>query len=205
MSKKILKLVSTAVFCALAAGLSCNVMAEDMQAIVPSASGLSLSPSNALNVVPPATLPAPYISEQPSAENHGGLPHYLGVLTPNDLLPQPRIPTEQTSELSGANHSDVPYVTGGIGDEDLAALKATEKEYNLRIISSEKSGGYTGTTHIVIIDTKSKQILSIDAEPLLFLKVPRGQYTITAINEGKFKKQSIVVYPNKSAIVHLIW
>lgn len=73
---------------------------------------------------------------------------------------------------------DINYVTGGIGDEERAALHAVESQYNLRVMSASNDGAFVGDTHLVIRNHRGDTLLDAVAGPLFFAKLPYGTYFV---------------------------
>jgi hypothetical protein len=77
--------------------------------------------------------------------------------------------------------ADVPYVSGGVDADARAELLAQESEYNLKIITAEKSGDYLADVRIVIERAGKERMLDIAMEgPILLARLPPGTYTIRA-------------------------
>jgi hypothetical protein len=99
----------------------------------------------------------------------------------------------------------ITYVTGGIGDEERDALKAQKKDYNLSIVSADKSGAYVGDTRVVISNRQGEKLLDTQAGPLFYANLPPGNYVVEGDSEGQIRKQNITVAEGKPASVHFTW
>jgi len=110
------------------------------------------------------------------------------------------------SVLQPQQSGNVTFVTGGVGDEEIAALEAAKKDYNLHITSASASGGaFKGNTQITIRTKKGDTLLTADSGPILLAKLPAGSYTVEATNDGKTEHRNITVGRSKSAHVHFGW
>jgi outer membrane protein OmpA-like peptidoglycan-associated protein len=78
------------------------------------------------------------------------------------------------------------YVAGGIGREDLQRMHAMAGEYPLHIRFSEgKRGAFIADVDVSIQDGRGRQVLSLaDTGPLLYVRLPRGRYEVTALHNG---------------------
>lgn len=88
---------------------------------------------------------------------------------------------------------EISYVTGGVGDEEIAFLKEQEANFNTRILIRAKNGEYMSDLDIRFFDSKNMEILHIEgAGPYLYANLPAGIYNleITSI-EGVIKKSKI--------------
>jgi hypothetical protein len=77
--------------------------------------------------------------------------------------------------------ADVPHVSGGVDADARAELVAKQSEYNLKIVTAEKSGDYLAGVKIVIERGGKERVLDITMEgPILLAKLSPGTYTIRA-------------------------
>ena len=107
--------------------------------------------------------------------------------------------------LPAQPQSDVAYVTGGIGDEDRAAVESVAQQYNVHITSATKDGAYSGATAVVIYDRKGNELLVTDAGPLLYVSLPPGRYTVAAEYEGAEQTKKLNVVKNRNSDLNLLW
>lgn len=99
----------------------------------------------------------------------------------------------------------ITYVTGGIGNEEREALESSQRNYNLRITSAEVTGAFSGDTRIIIRDHSGKELLSTDAGPIFYAKLPDGRYVVEGSNEGQNKKQNITITGSKPVFIKFGW
>jgi len=81
----------------------------------------------------------------------------------------------------------VKYMTGGISEEEVIALKAYIKKFNLRLIFSEGTSGRSATpVNVNIYDVDSKLVFRVaGAQPQLLVDLPAGTYTVLASYNGE--------------------
>ena len=132
------------------------------------------------------------------------LPQTLGTLKPSDI-PSAAVSPPVIDESHSHDVVGIRFMTGGIGDEERAQIKAAEKDYNLKVVSADRSGAYRGATQVIIMDSKGRKLLDLDAEPVLLGSLPVGHYTLSAKTEGKTKEVSFVIRKNRQSVVDLIW
>ena len=85
-----------------------------------------------------------------------------------------------------------PYLSGGIGEEELAQVRQARGKYNVRLLFAEVSGAYITGVRVQIADGKGKTVLDVgSAGPYLFAKLPAGHYRIKATYEGRMKEQPL--------------
>ncbi len=113
----------------------------------------------------------------------------------------PALPLE--SQQSGT----VTYLNGGIGDEELAQLKAQSAQYNLQVMLSAPGGAYISDVRLRVLDDSGKALLDIaDAGPYLYAKLPAGTYKLETTNPGAEAKTETVKIPATGAFKkHIVY
>ena len=87
---------------------------------------------------------------------------------------------------------EIPYVSGGVGEEELAVLKLVRSDFNLHLLFADKAGTYLSGVDIDILDAAGSPRLSLrDAGPFLFVRLPVGLYRLEALYEGRPLQQRI--------------
>ena len=98
------------------------------------------------------------------------------------------------------------YVNGGIGDEGMARMHSIANEYPLHIIFSEgKDGAFLADIPVTILDRHHKAVVELpDAGPLLYVRLPKGKYTVNAEHHGVKQSRSVTLDGKhaKSLIMH---
>lgn len=81
----------------------------------------------------------------------------------------------------------VKFITGGISEDEVIALKPYIKQFNLRLIFSEGTSGRSATpVNVNIYDLDSKLVFRIaGAQPQLLVDLPAGTFTILASYNGE--------------------
>lgn len=86
---------------------------------------------------------------------------------------------------------NIAYISGGIGDEEIAQLKAQEHLYNFRIQIANKAGEYMTDVTFNVYDSKGKQLVSIDdAGPYVMMQLPFANFegeVISSVGKERFK------------------
>ena len=104
---------------------------------------------------------------------------------------------------SGAN-----FLTGGIGREEVEAMRRVAKQYALQILLSEGKHGTALTDVAVnITDSSGTVVFKIQhAGPLLYVKLPAGDYKVSGNYNGLKQAQKITLMPDsKSQKFYLVW
>lgn len=80
----------------------------------------------------------------------------------------------------------IKFVTGGIGEEEAAAMRRMAKDFSLNLVFSEGSGGKITGVNAVIYNAKGDVMFRIKgANPLLYVALPSGKYRVLASYEGE--------------------
>jgi hypothetical protein len=108
------------------------------------------------------------------------------------------------------SHGDVSYVTGGIGEDERAAIEAAKGDYNLHVLSSGAQGAFVGEAQIVITRQagagQSEEMLAVRAGPLLYVRLPAGNYSLTAtLGEQQHVKKLTVGKRSSPLRIPLSW
>lgn len=125
----------------------------------------------------------------------------LGTLSARDVPMQ----TPAGDILQPVQVGNATYITGGIGDEERHILQVSKNNYNLHIMSAERTGHFHGDTRVVIQDQRGNVMIDAEAGPLFYASLPAGSYTVEATSEGRTKRQRVMVNERKASSIHFSW
>ena len=96
------------------------------------------------------------------------------------------VASAQSALTEGRTTDGHRYVAGGIGTEEVDALRQEAPSFSLQLVTAARSGAYLARTQIRILGQSSNVVLdtTIDA-PWLLVDLPSGRYTLQATHEGK--------------------
>ena len=105
------------------------------------------------------------------------------------------------------NLKGVAYITGGIGEEQKAEMKAHAKAFNVHLLFSEGISGRAVTDLNVDIysETDEQVFRVINAKPLLYVQLPAGTYTILANNAGQRLRHKFTLVEGEPQKIILNW
>lgn len=151
----------------------------------------------------PRTNPAAAPETAPAAGMQKAAPVVTPPVAPDGEIIQsqgggaiPALPLQAYKTQSG-----IQYITGGIGDEELAQLKSVEQQYNVQILIAATSGAYISGVTVRIKDAAGNEVLAVpEAGPYLYTHLAPGNYTMSLTNslgvaqQGSFtvKDQGVV-------------
>ncbi len=150
--------------------------------------------------VPPGAMPLPVNATPPSPAS---MPPQ-GVAAMPAKMPMQGV-TDSSDVLQPKKVGDVTYITGGIGEEERNTLTQTKKDYNLQVMSADKTGHYVSDTQLVIRDKKGAEVLSVPMGPLFYAKLPAGSYAVEASSAGQTQKENITIHGNEASNVDFNW
>jgi len=102
---------------------------------------------------------------------------------------------ESWSMVEGRGAGGEPYATGGVGEDERAALTKRRQEFNVWITTAAKqSGAYLADVRVKVIDAAKRQVLDSALDgPLMLIRLAPGQYTIEALLEQQKQQRAVTV------------
>ncbi|MEE4376594.1 MAG: carboxypeptidase-like regulatory domain-containing protein [Candidatus Competibacteraceae bacterium] len=115
--------------------------------------------------------------------------------------------TAQAAELVAKKYNEVAYVSGGIGDQEQAALKAMADEFNLNLVFAvEEGGNYLSDVAVRVYDAQGALALDVISDgPMLYANLPAGQYNVEVSGFGEIYQQNIEVSESGRESVNFTW
>ncbi len=87
----------------------------------------------------------------------------------------------------------IDYLNGGAGEEARAAMTPLQSGFDLKLVFSNPSGEYLVADH-VSVKGRAGEVFDVDrAGPLLLVRLPAGDYTVTANIEGRTEQRVVKV------------
>ena len=124
----------------------------------------------------------------------------LALVLAGAAFAQDGLPPLQTS-------GGVSYMTGGVGLDESAAIKAAEKDFNLSLLFAQnKRGEYLADVKVSIMDKAGKTVLKVVSDgPMLLVRLPAGAYKVSANHEGNTLVKSVQVEAKGVARASFVW
>lgn len=93
---------------------------------------------------------------------------------------------------TSAPQAEVPWISGGIGDEAREAMRKSASAYNVHVVFSARSGAYLAAIPVTVTRRNGQKIHSgVSEGPLLYLKLPPGSYQLAAEIDGVWQSRRI--------------
>lgn len=123
--------------------------------------------------------------------------------TPAAPAPAPAALPAQTTE------GGVPYVTGGIGSEESAAIKAQFPNYAAALTFASVQDGHNvflASVPVKILDASGSTVLDVvTGGPYLLVDLPPGRYEVVASHQGREQRGHVEVGPGRRAERTFVW
>jgi hypothetical protein len=103
--------------------------------------------------------------------------------------------------------SGISFMTGGIGEEEVAVMKPQAKKFTLNLLFSEGIvGRWVTDVNVNIYDEASNLVFRIvGAKNVLYVNLPAGTYTILANNAGNKLRHKVTLEADTNQKVVLNW
>lgn len=103
--------------------------------------------------------------------------------------------TASVAQTTGRTALGGAFMSGGIGDSEIAAMQAQRANYALWVRTAAKgSGAYLADVHVRITDAKKATVLDhVMDGPWLLVDLPPGRYEVQASYHGQVSSQVTTV------------
>lgn len=104
---------------------------------------------------------------------------------------------------------ELSYVTGGTCSDEVRFMKSIASQFPLEIVMVENVDNreiYIADVHVTISNSQQEQLLDIVSDgPFLLVKLPDGEYQITANFRGIEQVKKVKIQQKKHSRVVLVW
>lgn len=109
-------------------------------------------------------------------------------------------------DLEVHTQGGVSYVSGGVGDDELKALRAMSDRFNLKVTMVMQKGEFVSDAKVHIQDAQGQAVLDAASDgPFLLAQLPPGTYTVICTLNGKERKQTAHVGSGKQQQLIFRW
>jgi len=91
--------------------------------------------------------------------------------------------------------TSIPYLSGGIGADDVARMRSLAPQFNVHLRFQDRSDGASlADVKVLLLNARHERVLRVVSEgPLLYMRVPPGQYYLAAVYQGIIQERSLSV------------
>lgn len=99
-----------------------------------------------------------------------------------------------TFTLPEKHYRNVAYVSGGIGDEERDEIRLRERDFNLKLLFSERDGSYLWGVDVAILNPKGELVFDAKSVgPFLLVQLPSGRYGIKVSVNGVMQQGKLLI------------
>jgi hypothetical protein len=92
------------------------------------------------------------------------------------------------------HYGSVIYISGGIGDEERDEIQLRGRDFNLKLLFSERDGSYLGEVDVLLFNAKGETVLDAKSEgPFLLVQLPGGSYGIKVSANGLTQERRLSI------------
>lgn len=111
--------------------------------------------------------------------------------------------------LTPQHSGSVVYVTGGVGDSEIALIKQMMPDYPLSMTFTEMQNGsavFLADVPVTVRTAHGGSVLDVRTNgPYLLVKLPAGTYEITASDKGRTETRTVILKDHSHARVVFEW
>ncbi len=113
---------------------------------------------------------------------------------------------QEMATIRPVTEHGITYLSGGIGEDEASAMRATASKFNLHLSFAQKDGVYLADVDVVIVSASGERVAAMRSEgPLLFLKLPPGRYLVTATSDTGKLTRWVTVPARGGADINFYW
>jgi hypothetical protein len=111
-----------------------------------------------------------------------------------------------SGDVPVGHYRGIPFVTGGVGEDEAAALRGVTSSYSMRATFASSSGEYLSGVAVQVLKPDGSLVFNATSEgPYLFAQIPPGHYSLVATSDGVKRVRSIVVPTRGGVSLTLTW
>ncbi|CAG4891359.1 hypothetical protein [Paraburkholderia gardini] len=116
------------------------------------------------------------------------------------------IPDAAHGGLPAGRDHGIDFVTGGVGEDEAAALRQLASSYNMRATFTLRNGEYLSGVAVQVSRADGTVMLSTHTEgPYLFARLPSGHYRVLATVDGMTRARELYVPSRGGVHFTLTW
>lgn len=122
----------------------------------------------------------------------------ITILAASTALAGPACAQASTSTPKAAlqqGATSIPYLSGGIGADDVARMRSLAPQFNVHLRFQDRSDGASlSDVKVLLLNARHERVLRVVSEgPLLYMRVPPGQYYLAAVYQGIIQELALIV------------
>lgn len=98
------------------------------------------------------------------------------------------------SNLVGNQQTDMPWISGGVGDDAMKEMRKVAPAYNVHVLMTGAHGSYLAGIPFTVSRSRGPvKFAGVTDGPLLYLKLPAGSYRMTVDIEGAWQTRQFQI------------
>jgi hypothetical protein len=118
----------------------------------------------------------------------------IAILLALQCLPAHAVEVDDAAKSNASNgpQAEVPWLSGGVGDEAMAEMHKVSTDYNVHLLLTGPRGNYlAGVPFTVSRRNGNVMVSGVTEGPLLYLKLPAASYQIAVEIDGAWQTRRI--------------
>jgi hypothetical protein len=112
----------------------------------------------------------------------------------------------EATALQPQAQGDITFVSGGVGLDEIDAMKALKPNYNLHLLFAINSGEYLSDIEVGIFDKKGNIYLqTLSLGPFMLVNLKPGSYYVKAFLDDQIIQKKVTVTGHKATSLSFIW
>jgi hypothetical protein len=105
------------------------------------------------------------------------------------------------------SQGEVRFVSGGVGVDEVNAMRAMRADFNLSLLFSvQGSGEYVSDVKVQITDQRGQEVLETISEgPMLWAQLKPGRYTVRVDRDGKIVRKTATLGSQQRTSLSFTW
>lgn len=96
--------------------------------------------------------------------------------------------------LETQHYQGTRFVTGGIGSEEVEAIRQSAADYSLGLTFAAASGPYLSGIKVEIRNQAGEVVLSTVSDgPMVLVDLPKGRYSVIADFDGNMQRRDVTI------------
>lgn len=143
---------------------------------------------------------------QPMMGYDGGMPMGMGMNCGRAVVGMGKSIPLGVVELPVNKDRGIAYVTGGVGEDEAAAMRSVASRYSMRARFTMSTGEFVSDVSVRVSKADGKLIFAaISDGPYLYAQVPPGRYVLSATLNGIERSRSFDIPKRGGINVSLMW
>lgn len=112
----------------------------------------------------------------------------------------------ESVSLQQQTQGDITFVSGGVGLDEIDAIKALKPNYNLHLLFAVNSGEYLSDIEVAIFDKKGNAYMqAVSLGSFMLVNLKPGSYYVKAQLDGRAISKKVTITGHKATPLSFIW